>query len=260
MNTYPAAFWSDDSSSSFDECRDRTTHHKRTKQRGNREQCGMDSWAWEEILDGKGPWAQPGEYRRPKEELEAARAERRHYEELARGNVHERQPQNVFGRRHTGRLVESGRRPEPTPRAYCGERVTGQAPCYAVKRTVSPVCMRSPVRYIAAPRIGRARVGIEPGRMMPAQRIWSPVRLLGPGYPAPALRTVSPVRLHSPVRPVPAPRTCRAKVTIQPGRVVQARCSRPPVRLHDPVYPVPRPRTRPPACLPSLVSCACAKP
>ena len=58
----------------------------------------MDSWTWEEILDGKGPWAQPGEYRRPKEKLEAARAERRHYEELAQGNVHERQPQN-FGTR-----------------------------------------------------------------------------------------------------------------------------------------------------------------
>ena len=30
---------------------------------------------------GEGPWDQPGEYRRPKEELEAARAERRWYEE-----------------------------------------------------------------------------------------------------------------------------------------------------------------------------------
>ena len=58
----------------------------------------MDSWTWEEILDGKGPWAQTGEYRRPKEELEAAKAERRRYEELARGGVHERQPQNFLGR------------------------------------------------------------------------------------------------------------------------------------------------------------------
>ena len=90
MNTYHAAPWS--SSPSPDDGRYRTTHHQRTKQRGK-----MDSWTWEEILDGRGPWAQLGEYRRPKEELEAARAERRHYEELARGNGHERQPQNFFG-------------------------------------------------------------------------------------------------------------------------------------------------------------------
>ncbi|XP_070290382.1 purine nucleoside phosphorylase-like [Salvelinus sp. IW2-2015] len=89
---------------------------------------------------------------------------------------------------------------------------------------------------------------------MPAQRIWSAVGLLGPGYTAPALRTVSPVRQHSPVRPVPTLRTCRATGGIQPGQVVQARFSRPPVRLHGPVHPVPRPRTRPPACLPSLVT------
>ncbi|KAM9479381.1 uncharacterized protein ACWYII_006601 [Salvelinus alpinus] len=46
------------------------------------------------------------------EELEL---ERRHYEELARGNGHERQPQNYFWGRNTGRLADSGRRPEPTP-------------------------------------------------------------------------------------------------------------------------------------------------
>ena len=66
----------------------------------------MGRWTWEEILDGAGPWTQPGEYRRPKEELEAAKVERRYYEEkysrieeqrryegtqLAR--KHERQPQ-----------------------------------------------------------------------------------------------------------------------------------------------------------------------
>ena len=44
----------------------------------------LENWTWEEELDGKGPWAQPGEYRRPKEELEAAKAERRWYEEAAR--------------------------------------------------------------------------------------------------------------------------------------------------------------------------------
>ena len=41
------------------------------------------------------------------------------------------------------RLAESGYRPEPSPRAYRGERGTGQAPCYAVKRTVSPVSART---------------------------------------------------------------------------------------------------------------------
>ena len=69
-------------SSSFNG-RDRPSHHKRTKQRGKEEQRVQDSWTWEEILDGKGPWRQAGEYRRPKEELEAAKAERRRYEELA---------------------------------------------------------------------------------------------------------------------------------------------------------------------------------
>ena len=37
---------------------------------------------------------------------------------------------------HTGRLAEVGFRPEPTPHAYRG---TGQASCYAVMHTVSPV-------------------------------------------------------------------------------------------------------------------------
>ena len=45
-----------------------------------KEQRVMDSWTWEEILDGKGPWRQAGEYRRPREELEGAKAERRRYE------------------------------------------------------------------------------------------------------------------------------------------------------------------------------------
>ena len=102
-----------------------------------------------------------------------------------------------------GRLAESGFRPEPTPRAYRGERVTGQAPCYAVR-------IHSPVRSVPAHRSCRARVGIQPGLIVPAQRSCSPVCLFGPGYPAPALCTVSPVRQHNSVRPVPAPRTCRA--------------------------------------------------
>ena len=147
-------------------------------------------------------------------------------------------------------MVKPGRRPAPTSCAYRGAGETGQAPCYAVKRTVSPVRVHSPVRYIPAPRIGRARVGIEPSAMKPALRIWSPVRLLGPAYMAPALRTVSPVRLHSPVRAIPPRRTGRATGSIQPGKVGQARCSRAPVRLHGPVYPVPPPRTSTPVAAP----------
>jgi hypothetical protein len=76
----------------------------------------LEHWTWEEILDGKGPWAKPGEYRRPKAELEAAKAERRRYEEAAwqRGWKPERQPPKYFGRgRHTGSVTKSGRRTEP---------------------------------------------------------------------------------------------------------------------------------------------------
>ena len=118
-------------------------------------------------------------------------------------------PNIFFGGGHTGSVAESGLRPEPTPRAYRKERDTGQAPCYAVERTVSPVRIHSLVRYIPTPRIGRARVGIQPGRIVLAQRAWPPERLFGPGCLAPALCTVSPVRLHSRVRPVSAPRIYR---------------------------------------------------
>ena len=102
-----------------------------------------------------------------------------------------------------------------------GERGTGQAPCYAVDHTVSPVRVHSPVRYIAAPGIGRARAGIAPGAMKTAQRIWSPVRLLGPVYMAPALCMVSPVRQHSPLWAIPPRRTGLATGSIQPGKVEQ---------------------------------------
>ena len=53
-------------------------------------------------MDGKGPWAQAGEYRRPKAELETAKAERRRYEEAARqcGWKPERQPQKCIGGVH----------------------------------------------------------------------------------------------------------------------------------------------------------------
>ena len=64
--------------------RDRITHQTRTKQCEKEEQRLMGRWNWEEILDGAGPWTQPGEYHRPKEEIEAAKAERRNYEEKYR--------------------------------------------------------------------------------------------------------------------------------------------------------------------------------
>lgn len=156
--------------------------------------------------------------------------------------------------------------------------MTGQTPWYAVMRTVSPFRIHSPVRSIPAPRICRARGGIQPGRMVPAQHSWSPVHLLGPGYPAPALRTVSgasaqpspgsgrivpalrsrsQVHLHSPVCLVPAPRTCpEARVTsplpapdLQCASTVQYVLCRllhtcPEVRVISPVPPVPVPRIR----------------
>ena len=69
-------------------------------------------------------------------------------------------------------MAESGFRPEPTPLAYRGERVTSQAPCYPVLSTMPSVSIDSPVRSLQAPRSGRARVGIQPGRIVPAQRSW----------------------------------------------------------------------------------------
>ena len=112
MNTYHAALWSDPCYSSSEEERDRITHHQRTKQRGNgqqqQQQRSQDSWTWEEILDGKGPWAQAGEYRRPKAELEAAKAERRWYEEAARqrGWKPKRQPKTFIGKGAHGQCGE----------------------------------------------------------------------------------------------------------------------------------------------------------
>uniref|UniRef100_A0A8C7HKJ1 Uncharacterized protein n=1 Tax=Oncorhynchus kisutch TaxID=8019 RepID=A0A8C7HKJ1_ONCKI len=268
MDTYHAAFWSSDpsrysSSEEEDEIPYRNTHNKRTKQRGNGQQQRLqDSWTWEEILDGKGPWTQAGEYRRPKAELEAAKAERRWYEEAARwrGWKPERQPPKFLRRGHTGSVAKAGRRPATTSRAYRRERGTGQAPCYAVRRTVSPVRVHSPVRYTPAPRIGRARVGIEPGAMKPGQRIWSPMRLLGPVYMAPALRMVSPVHQHSPVWAIPPRCTGLATGSIQPGKVGQARCSRAPVCLHGPICPVPPPRTSPPVAAPRTRLSLCLLP
>ena len=90
-NPNSAAFWSTSSSDS----RYRITHQTRTKRRKRKEQqdyCVMDKWTWEQILDGEGPWTQAGDYRLPQWEIEAARAERRYYEERER-NERERHPQ-----------------------------------------------------------------------------------------------------------------------------------------------------------------------
>ena len=48
-------------------------------------------------MDGKGPWAQAGDYRRPKAELEAEKAERRWYDEAARLEARKAVPKNVLG-------------------------------------------------------------------------------------------------------------------------------------------------------------------
>ncbi|KAM9429341.1 uncharacterized protein ACWYII_017500 [Salvelinus alpinus] len=267
-----SAFWSEDPSlltSSEDEESDsryRITHQQNvTKRYGNARRSNKDFWTWEEILSGRGPWAQTGEYRCSRERSEAATAQERWFKEAARrrgwkpeiqarnrnyeGTRLARMPekpvsnsQKFLGGGLKGSGPRAGRRPAPTSQANRGEREYGQTPCYAVERTVSPVRVHSPVRVIPPPRTGRARLGIEPGVMRPAQRVWSPVRLLGPAYMAPALRMVSPVRLHSPVRVIPPPRTGRATGSIQPGKVGQAQCSREPVRLHGPVFPAPPPR------------------
>ena len=66
-NTYHAALWSSPSSTNG---RYRTTHHKQTKQRGEKEE-----WTWEDILDGKGSytWEEilAGRDRLPWEQLKA---------------------------------------------------------------------------------------------------------------------------------------------------------------------------------------------
>ncbi|XP_064882131.1 uncharacterized protein LOC135574620 [Oncorhynchus nerka] len=148
-------------------------------------------------------------------------------------------PPKKIGGGHTRCGTKPGSRPELTPRVYDKQRITGQAPCYAVKRTVSPVRAHSPVRYRAAPRKCHASVGIEPGRMVPAQRVWSPVLSFGPGYPAPALRAVSPGRWEGAVRPLPALRSCRANVGVEPKGEVRVVSTRSPVLTHSPVQPVP---------------------
>jgi hypothetical protein len=68
INLPHATSWSTTS-----DVRYRRSLHKKTKQ------CFLEEWKWEEILEGKGPWAQAGEYCRSKEEMEAAKAKRRRY-------------------------------------------------------------------------------------------------------------------------------------------------------------------------------------
>ena len=149
MNTYHAAHWSDISYSSSEEDEDkryRITHHQRTKQRGNgqqhQEQRYKEEWTWEDILDGKGcyTWEEilAGRDRLPWEQVEAARRAEaagegnQWYEGTRLARKPERQPPIFWVGVTHGNVAESGWRPEPTPRAYRGEDVTGQAPCYRV--------------------------------------------------------------------------------------------------------------------------------
>ena len=102
-----AAFWSVNPPHD----RDRITHH-RTKRHDQRQQEQYkDLWTWEEILDRE----VPGEYNRPKAELEAAKAERRRYEELARRQ--EKEPTKDLGYTTWEEIdrwaINPGRVPEP---------------------------------------------------------------------------------------------------------------------------------------------------
>ncbi|CAB1332394.1 unnamed protein product [Coregonus sp. 'balchen'] len=268
MYAYHAAPWS----ASYDD-RDRRSHQRRTKQRVQEQTPGKELeklamsqvgewWSWEDMFAGRGPWAKVKALAR--EEVRRQQCRRR---------TGERQPQEMFWGGHTawttgmlgaatgrigglgeeatrfggleGRLAEPRGIAEPTPRTQARQRETGQVPSYAELRTVPRVVRHSPVRPVLAPRTCRAKVGMQPGRSVPAQSSWPPVPFLGPGYPAPVPRAVVPVRVHSPVRPVLMPHTECVEIGIQPGRVVSALRSRPPVRLHSPVRPVPAPRTKP---------------
>ena len=76
------------------ECRLPKVQQKKRQQERHKEE-----WTWEDELDGDGPWTQPEEHRRPKAELEAAKAERRWFEEAApkQGWKPECQPQKCIG-------------------------------------------------------------------------------------------------------------------------------------------------------------------
>ncbi|XP_064858638.1 proline-rich protein 36-like [Oncorhynchus nerka] len=124
-----------------------------------------------------------------------------------------------------------------------GECGAGLAPCYAVVRTVSPVRVLSPVRYIPASHICRARVKIQPGRLVPALLSRSPVRLHGPVHPVPpphtsppvaAPRTRLPVRVLGPVPPMPAP---RIRPTVRPACPALPEPSSSPAQPESPACP-----------------------
>ena len=192
MNNHHAAFWS--ASPSPQENRYRITHHNRTKRRGNgqqqqhqhekeqrhqqheQQQRDQDYATWEQNLDYTtweeiDRWAvDPGRVPEPAwDSLEQCEAGywRMELEKQGRrrGRKPESQPQKCIGGGTQGVWRSQVGEPTPTSCAYRRVRGTGQALCYAVECTVSPVRVHSPVRYIPAPRIGRARVGIEPGKV-----------------------------------------------------------------------------------------------
>eukprot|EP00063_Salmo_salar_P067578 XP_014042413.1 PREDICTED: uncharacterized protein LOC106595571 [Salmo salar] len=179
----------------------RTTHPTRTKQREEKERErwareGKEFWTWEEIMLGKGPWRKDSQV----EEVMPAGGRSRRRRSRRPG----RHPQEFF----LGGLMGWSGRAEEEPRPLLSWGITAKEEAEMWRRdsveeevrTVSPVRLHSPVRSVPAPHICRARGSVQRGRVVPAQRSWPPVPLLGPMYPAPRTRTVSPVRLHSPVR------------------------------------------------------------
>ncbi|XP_064877146.1 uncharacterized protein LOC135572648 [Oncorhynchus nerka] len=103
--------------------------------------------------------------------------------------------------------------------------------------------VNSPVRYIPDPRIGRARVGIQPGWMVPAQPAWPPVRLFGPGHPVPALRTVSPHQASS--------ASPQSVMIHGPEPAVMIHGTEPAVRIYGTEPPATVSSPEPPATVPS---------
>ena len=99
----------------------------------------------------------------PWKHAEADREERRDQELLQR-QEHERQP-------HFLAMIWVGER---------GKRSWSRFQCH-VLRTVPSVHSHSSVRAVHALRTCPVKRGIQPGKVVPAQRSWSPVRLLGSG-------------------------------------------------------------------------------
>ena len=117
---------------------------EKRKQEQPKEEYSMDYTSWEEI----DRWAvDPGRVPEPawdsmEQCAEGYRRMRLAKQARRRGRKPGNQPKNVLGGGLTGSMATSGRRPAQTPCAYRGARETGQAPCYAVVRTVSPVQAR----------------------------------------------------------------------------------------------------------------------